>query len=222
MSSESPRSPKRKRKTRALEDHANLIRALRTRRTLDLAHHLGAHQEPEQSETESVSSNASGERRNWARWPLLKGDVHVPEWCLGDEVGEMVGRFLDADREPEEPVTGHQEVSGDVPMAVDALEEVPAAREEAEHPVPDDLDESDEEEDGDDHSFASSAPPLPPDVLRDVTESTHIYLTRLLRTLALARPAVHSILTRRLAPLDWVSVLEMAGAHGLADIEYVW
>ena len=76
--------------------------------------------------------------------------------------------------------------------------------------------------DGDsDDSFTSSAPPLPEDALRDVTESTHVYLTRLLRTLALARPAVSNILTRRLAPLDWVSVLEMAGAHGLADIECV-
>lgn len=205
-----PMAVARKRK-RELEDHLNLVRAIRTRKTLDLAAHLSARQDGDQSESESVSSHASGERRSWSRWPLLKGDVHVPEWSLSDEVEEMVARFLKADRDAADAVPATEQAT---PMAVDTQErDVDLATS-----VP--ADEVSSPED-DNASDASSAPPFPPAALRDITESTHVYLTRLLRTVALARPPVHSILTRRLKPLDWVSVLELAGAHGLADIECV-
>lgn len=240
-------SRKRKRERRALEDHVNLMRAVRARRTLDLAQHLSARPEAEASESESVSSHGSVERRAWTRWPLVKGDAHVPEWTLFDEVEEIVGRFLrddaaalDREEQANQAVAEPEDVQ---PPAVVDFEPEPMQDGDVDLEAPSDGEGGDEDEDGgededvgmqdaDPDDFidpeddlgseaSSSAPPLPLDALRDITDSTHAYLTRLLRTLALARPAVNSLLLRRLAPLDWVSVLEMAGAHGLADIETI-
>ncbi|KLO12483.1 hypothetical protein SCHPADRAFT_941146 [Schizopora paradoxa] len=38
----------------------------------------------------------------WTRWPLLSGDVHVPEWVLDDEVRLIASRILKAERNVED------------------------------------------------------------------------------------------------------------------------
>ena len=38
----------------------------------------------------------------WTRWPLLSGDVHVPEWALDDEVRLIASRILKAEQSVED------------------------------------------------------------------------------------------------------------------------
>jgi len=38
----------------------------------------------------------------WTRWPLLSGDVHVPEWALDDEVRLIASRILQVERRVED------------------------------------------------------------------------------------------------------------------------
>ncbi|KAL4074728.1 hypothetical protein V8B97DRAFT_1868391 [Scleroderma yunnanense] len=74
-----------------LTEYTNLIRVLRTTRTLDLTAHLleYAAQRRQQEDQEDP------EKDTWTRWPLL--DFPVPEWRLDDEIvvlGESALRQL--------------------------------------------------------------------------------------------------------------------------------
>ncbi|KAI6110084.1 hypothetical protein F5141DRAFT_1118563 [Pisolithus sp. B1] len=71
-----------------LTEYTNLIRALRTSRTLDLTTHL---LQDAAQQRQSQGSNRAAERGTWTRWPLP--DFPIPEWRLDDEVrtlGELV------------------------------------------------------------------------------------------------------------------------------------
>lgn len=55
-------------------------------------------------------------RDTWTRWPLLAGDVHVPEWSLEDEVRLLAGQCLKP-----QPETSNELDSSDVEDTVDPL-----------------------------------------------------------------------------------------------------
>lgn len=80
-----------------LTEYTNLIRALRTNRTLDLTTHL-LQNAAQQRQPEG--SKGAADRDTWTRWPLP--DFPVPEWRLDDEVetlGELVIHQLGDGRE---------------------------------------------------------------------------------------------------------------------------
>ncbi|KAI6129124.1 hypothetical protein EDD17DRAFT_385371 [Pisolithus thermaeus] len=75
-----------------LTEYTNLIRALRTSRTLDLTTHL---LQDAAQQRQSQGSSRAAERDTWTRWPLP--DFPIPEWRLDDEVktlGELILRQL--------------------------------------------------------------------------------------------------------------------------------
>jgi len=79
-----------------LTEYTNLIRALRTTRTLDLTNHLLQYAAQRRQQEDS-------ERDTWTRWPLL--DCPVPEWRLDDEImvlSESVFQQLQDDEEARE------------------------------------------------------------------------------------------------------------------------
>lgn len=70
-----------------LTEYSSLIRALRTKKTLDVASHL-----------QSVSEDHEQDKRDvWTRWPLPKDDLAVPEWGLEDEVLSLLGQDISED-----------------------------------------------------------------------------------------------------------------------------
>ncbi|KAI6036894.1 hypothetical protein BKA83DRAFT_4168779 [Pisolithus microcarpus] len=71
-----------------LTEYTNLIRAMRTSRTLDLTTHL---LQDAAQQKQAQGSNRVVDRDTWTRWPLP--DFPIPEWRLDDEVkslGEVV------------------------------------------------------------------------------------------------------------------------------------
>ncbi|KAG6375321.1 hypothetical protein JVT61DRAFT_3548 [Boletus reticuloceps] len=71
-----------------LTEYTNLVRVLRTTRTLDLTAHLLHH----------AAQYKDNEADTWTSWPLI--DCTVPEWSFEDEIrqlGETVVRARDGD-----------------------------------------------------------------------------------------------------------------------------
>ncbi|TFY66816.1 hypothetical protein EVG20_g4270 [Dentipellis fragilis] len=116
---------KRKRVAAALHsellEYASLIRVLRTNDALDVVPHLTTPAtftpvDDDDGESEKLPSGAlsqrepsmreddqesemllSGKTRDtWTRWPLMAGDVHVPEWSFEDEVRLIAQQTLDS------------------------------------------------------------------------------------------------------------------------------
>lgn len=71
-----------------LSEYASLLRALRTRNTLNLTPHL------------TKPSN-----RSWSRWPLLLHHIPIPEWSLEDEVAVIASTVIKSqdDDDPDHP-----------------------------------------------------------------------------------------------------------------------
>ena len=192
-------------------------------------------------DTERVESSM------WTRWPLLRGDVHVPEWTLQDEVEALVGRFFREDAEaeaaaviPPGALPAMSEPEGSLFSTPEDAMEVDGGHETVVQPVASmpfgppgatatgqgadagDIDNVDDQASSvtcltSDDALAGFAPLA----LHSVTESTRTWLNSLLRAVALARPIVHHTVLYRAPPSDWVTVLEIAGASGLVDSESV-
>ncbi|KAF8838164.1 hypothetical protein BDN67DRAFT_971971 [Paxillus ammoniavirescens] len=80
-----------------LTEYTNLIRVIRTSRTLDLTTHLLEHAAQQRQQAEVGKGNkTSKERDTWTPWPLI--DFPVPEWTFEDEIrqlGETVARQME-------------------------------------------------------------------------------------------------------------------------------
>ncbi|KIK96996.1 hypothetical protein PAXRUDRAFT_10454 [Paxillus rubicundulus Ve08.2h10] len=80
-----------------LTEYTNLIRVIRTSRTLDLTTHLLEHAAQQRQQVDVGKGNrTSKERDTWTPWPLI--DFPVPEWSFEDEIrqlGEMVARQIE-------------------------------------------------------------------------------------------------------------------------------
>ncbi|KAF9224661.1 hypothetical protein BS17DRAFT_780257 [Gyrodon lividus] len=78
-----------------LTEYTNLIRVIRTSRTLDLTSHLLEHAAQQQQQI-GKGTEKGKERDTWTPWPLI--DFPVPEWSLEDEIrqlGETVARQIE-------------------------------------------------------------------------------------------------------------------------------
>jgi hypothetical protein len=103
-----------------VDEYASLLRALKTNATLDLTAHLSQPLTPNAPEHDvieqpvllekskkrrrsgsslSLSPSTGTEKKKkakdtWTRWPLLQGDVYIPEWELADEVHALAKECL--------------------------------------------------------------------------------------------------------------------------------
>lgn len=70
-----------------LSGYTALIRALRTRDTLDITSQLTRAVEPTQVAIASGSNSPSKPRKDiWDRWPIFLEELSIPEWGLKEEV----------------------------------------------------------------------------------------------------------------------------------------
>lgn len=135
------------------------------------------------------------QRDTWTRWPLLAGDVHVPEWGLADEVKLIVETILTSSQgQTTVPLDKHDSMEG-------ALRETttPSAS------LPDNTVNG--EEDG--------QPAVPGLALQALTADSAAFLTRVLAALAAHIPAVEKSLQNRIRPISWETVLDVACAGDL-------
>jgi hypothetical protein len=103
-------------------EYSSLIRALETSETLGEVSHLTEHQasagdggEQSTKEPDEGKRRVSGTK---SRWPLLAGDVDVPEWGIEDEIKVLASRALKAhlsieEEEEEEGTTGPDDPTSD-------------------------------------------------------------------------------------------------------------
>lgn len=158
-------------------------------------------------------------RDNWTRWPLLAGDVYVPEWSLEDEVRLLATQALKAQlREDEEPSLPTNEPADpaidtsttDAPPAGDigpvAASESGTANPAAEESLVDDSDDDEAVEEL-----------LPPHVLSSLTASSGRFLSQVLALLAAYVPPSEKSMQNRVHPITWESIVDIVAVNGLVD-----
>ncbi|KAL7284576.1 hypothetical protein ACG7TL_001869 [Trametes sanguinea] len=141
------------------------------------------------------ASGKTQQKDNWTRWPLLAGDVHVPEWGLQEEVRHIAQQVL---------------------VSVDGL---PAAITEAhtqgprhEDPTtPPNVEIVGLDDDYREHSALS------PVALRALTSESAAFITRILALVAAHVPNADKSMQHRIRPINWETVVDVACAHGVVD-----
>lgn len=144
------------------------------------------------SKTKTVNAK---ERDTWTRWPLLAGDVHVPEFSLADEVGVALKQALGKTSNSRAP---SQQVEDDVRATT--------ADPDAETVDPSESSLSDEED--------NIHPALSRQALRILAVDTSAFLTRILALLTAHVPAAEKSMQNRIHPINWETVIDVACAHG--------
>lgn len=225
-----------------LTEYSSLIRALQTRKILDLTAHLtssqpttssrgsvdeAGYEDDDEADESQIASSSQGPsaaggsspsrsssksksqskkkasskgkaRDDWTRWPMLAGDVHVPEWGLEDEVAHIALHHLASRRRKSRPPAPPAPAS---------------ARKDSVDPE-DAMDSADEE----DEDEVNRLTPL---ALRALTTSASIYVSQVLALLAAHVPLAEKSMQNRVRPMDWESVLEIVAASGLARPTFV-
>lgn len=183
--------------------------------------HPEGSQQPEDPAVREVRRDAKRKARNskaprdtWTRWPLLAGDVYVPEWSLEDEVRSIAAQALHAQWRDDSPLTTGLDQAEE--ESVDA--EQPADPTPADHGPVDATLTLEDEASGDVEGPESL---LTPPVLSGLTSSTARFLSQLLALLAAYVPPGEKSMQNRVRPVNWESVLDIATVHGLVDYEYV-
>ncbi|KAI0827391.1 hypothetical protein BC628DRAFT_1418494 [Trametes gibbosa] len=129
-------------------------------------------------------------RDTWTRWPLLSGDVHVPEWSLQDEVLHTA-----------------QEAMVSLKMTVKAKAEASDGGPDPQHGTETASVLSDEED--------GEISALPPVALRAMTADSAAFLARILALLAAHVPNAGKSMQNRLHPINWETVIDIACTHGV-------
>ncbi|OSC99667.1 hypothetical protein PYCCODRAFT_1469988 [Trametes coccinea BRFM310] len=142
--------------------------------------------------------NASGKAKQkdtWTRWPLLAGDVHVPEWGLQEEVRHVAQQVLAS-------------VDGLPAAAAETDTEGPRQ----EDPItPRNMDIVGLDDDYREH------PALSPVALRALTSDSAAFITRILALVAAHVPNADKSMQHRIRPINWETVVDVACAHGVVD-----
>lgn len=176
--------------------------------------------------------SASGDLRDdtqrdiWTRWPLLKGDVYVPEWSLQDEVRSIAERsareWLDVHTRQDANVqiseTGlHSPLDGMEVDGTDALLDEPEDENDAA------MDEKAPRLERTNDDVSERVQPLPEEdmltkgVLNGLTLESSNLLSQTFACLAAHRPSVDPGLQNRLRTVDWKSALSVIGSAGIFD-----
>lgn len=223
-----------------LSEYASLIRALRANHTLDLVPHLAqppatntiaANSLPILEEKEALrdgemrrrkrkrgTSAESGigkgkqkEKMIWTRWPLIEGDVFVPEWGLGDEVKLLAKECLRSYSNLPHEQAAYMEVG------TNESELEPTIHPSSPTPSPTDPD-------------STSKQPVQPfrhhtsTLIRNsfLTLPSHALLEHTFALLASHWPKTENSLRNRLRPFGWETVLEILSASGVIEPRSVY
>lgn len=150
----------------------------------------------------------------WTRWPLLAGDVYVPEWSLEDEVRSIAAQALEAQLQDGSSLSTIPAISPaqaeDEPLGSNEPETSTPAQPPVDTQLPPD---SVSDEDEDPESM------LAPEILNGLTSSTARFLSQLLALLAAYVPPGEKSMQNRVRPVNWESVLDIAAVGGLVDQE---
>ncbi|KAF7792942.1 hypothetical protein EIP86_004045 [Pleurotus ostreatoroseus] len=228
-----------------LSEYSSLLRALRTSDTLDLATQLTApaptlvssHDADDEADdgaserfqTSSVAASIEGSQASssksqhrgkakrdlWTRWPLLAGDVHVPEWTLEDEVKLLALHALQSHPPSielsEQQDLQREEDSDDVHTPTgETSTDAPVSDSE----VPGNIFDSPED-------TIDLEQLLTPMFLSSLTSSTGVFLARMLALLAAYVPSGGTSMQNRVHPIGWRSVLDIAAVNGLVNASTV-
>ncbi|CDO74824.1 hypothetical protein BN946_scf184353.g5 [Trametes cinnabarina] len=158
--------------------------------------------------TTSVVSQTGGEARElrvlvkgsqrdtWTRWPLLAGDVHVPEWGLQEEVRHVAHQVLVSTGQPSRLEDGEP---------FDLRYEDPAQLAEDDLVVP--------------VNGPQEHPALSSVSLRALTSDSAAFLTRILALVAAHVPYADKSMQHRIRPINWETVVDVACTHGAISAE---
>ncbi|KAI0672304.1 hypothetical protein C8Q78DRAFT_1077841 [Trametes maxima] len=144
-----------------------------------------------------IPSGKARQRDTWTRWPLLAGDVHVPEWGLQDEVHHVARQVL-----------AHLDDK--------ALE---SAKRDADGPGSPSHDDAFMAALSDEESQERST--LSPVALRALASDSAVFLTRVLALMAAHVPNAEKSMQNRLRPINWESIVDVASTHGVVEQEVV-
>ena len=174
-------------------------------------------------------------RSTWTRWPLLKGDVYIPEWTLQDEIQILASKATREWINTYATIGSHmsQEALISQPSPFDKPLEFPNSRQNN-GPSPTNPQSSmTGTATGDisiDHVATEDSPTgnsdlesamLHPGVISGLTLEAENLLSRILGALAAHWPLVDKSLQDRLQPMDGRAVLEIVGQAGIVDPELV-
>ncbi|KAI0752718.1 hypothetical protein C8Q80DRAFT_1147814 [Daedaleopsis nitida] len=152
-----------------------------------------AHSSPhsqQNSPTHDRSRDKGKQRDTWTRWPLLAGDVHVPEWELADEVKHLAERVLAQTQGQASLVCVKDEAEEHTTIASSSM--------------------SASSPDDEDDNIA-----LPSATLQALTADSAAFLTRILALLAAHVPQAEKSMQNRVRPICWETVVDVACAHGV-------
>ncbi|KAI1786908.1 hypothetical protein LXA43DRAFT_747453 [Ganoderma leucocontextum] len=139
-----------------------------------------------------VNKRKAKQRDTWTRWPLLAGDVHVPEWGLADEVKNIAERVLALSALNQRVVVPEHNVE----------ETPPGAETSSGHPHP--------FTEQDDHT-------VPDVVLHALTADSAAFLSHILALATAHVPAAEKSMQNRITPISWETVVGVACAHGVVS-----
>ncbi|KAI0649926.1 hypothetical protein C8Q79DRAFT_1006247 [Trametes meyenii] len=142
-----------------------------------------------------IPSGKARQRDTWTRWPLLAGDVHVPEWGLQDEVHHIARQVL-ASLDDEASQMAKRDAVG-LGTSSEALSATFS-------------DEDDQER-----------PALSSVALRALTSDSAVFLTRILALMAAHVPNAEKSMQNRLRPINWESIVDVVSVHGLVGADVV-
>ncbi|KAI0356891.1 hypothetical protein OH77DRAFT_1400196 [Trametes cingulata] len=140
-----------------------------------------------------LTSGKGKQRDTWTRWPLLAGDVHVPEWGLHDEVRHIARQVLasfDSKSATSQDATQAESHSTEAQPPVTGPSATVSDEEEDEHPA------------------------LTPVALGALTADSAAFLSRILALLAAHVPQTEKSMQNRLRPINWETVIDIACTHG--------
>ena len=150
-----------------------------------------------QSNLELPANNRTTKRRDtWTRWPLLAGDVHVPEWSLSDEVKNIAERILASSSFNQPVAVPEPNVEETMPGADTSLDPLNPVGEQDDHSIPD-------------------------VALQALTAESATFLARVLALVTAHVPAAEKSMQNRITPISWETVVEVACANGVVSPRYV-
>jgi len=175
------------------------------------------------------------ERSTWTRWPLLKGDVYIPEWTLQDEIQALASKAIrewintNATTDPhmnQEALTSQPSQPDESVECSNPIENSPASptnpqsgmTQAATGDTPMDH-VATEDSPVEDNSLESAM--LHPGVISGLTLEVENLLSRIFGALAAHLPLVDKSMQDRLQPMDGRAVLDIVGQAGIVDPERV-
>ena len=172
-------------------------------------------------------------RSTWTRWPLLKGEVYIPEWTLQDEIQILASKATREWINTYATTGSHMSQEALIPSPFDTSAECSNPGENssvsptnpqsimtraATRDIPMDHVETEGSPAGDNNLESAM---LHPGVISGLTLEAESLLSRIFGALAAHWPLVDKSLQDRLQPMDGRAVLEIVGQAGIIDPERV-